>query len=190
MPRRVREEMKRPERTAFAWRTLFVLAAITDYFLFSTGNSSFTFSLLGGWFVVVLALVMVVSASYGFTAVRNRERRSYFLIHIVLLVVVSAVLYSLSDRARAIAAHAMDEDAEAFMRNPQNERIAATGQTRDLMTAITSRKFSAVREAFTPTFRRADYVLEDGGANRYLLIVTRNATGRPEASLQAVERRS
>lgn len=175
---------------AFGWRTLFVVVAITDYFLFSTGNFSFTFSLLGGWFVIMLALVVVVSASYGVTAVRNRERRPYFLIHVVLLVVVSAVLYSLSDRARAIAAHAMDEDAEAFMRDPQSERIAATAETRDLMAAITSRKYSAMREAFTPTFRRADYVLEDGSANRYLLILTRNATGRPEASLQAVERRS
>ena len=176
--------MTSPEWMGFVWRTPIALAAIVDYFLFSTGHFSLTYSVLGGWFLVTLLLVLFVSGSYGVAAVRRNEQRRFFLVHIALLAFVSVALYSVSDRARLFAIKSIDEDAQAFMRNPQNESIAAPTQARELMTAISSHKYSSVREAFTPTFRRADYLLEDGSASRYRLVLTRNKTGRSEASLR------
>jgi hypothetical protein len=176
--------MNRPEWMGFAWRTLVALAAVVDYFLFSTGNFSLTYSVLGGWFPITLLLVLLVSGSYGVVAVRRSEQRRSFLVHIALLAAVSVALYFLSDRARLFAIEAIDDDAQAFMRNPQNEDIAAPKQARELMTAISSHKYSAVHEAFAPTFRRGDYLLEDDSGIRYRLVLTRNVIGRSEISLR------
>lgn len=48
---------------------------VFDYFLFSTGNLSVTYSFLGGWFGVMLAVAVIVTVSYGCEPCRGRENK-------------------------------------------------------------------------------------------------------------------
>lgn len=183
----MRKEMKIQVWTAFLWRTILGIVAILDYFLFTTGNFSLTFSLFGGWFLVTLLFVAGMTVAYGANAIRKADQRPYFLAYVVVLLISSVVLFSLSDRARLFAVQSIDGEAQEFMLHPESKRIGASSQIRELMAAIGSGKYSFEREAFTPTFRRADYVLQDSSANKYRLILVRNGTGTAEASLRKLD---
>lgn len=172
---------------AFGWRTAVSVLIIVDYFLFSTGNPSLTYSLLGGWFIVPLVVAVIVTASYGFNAYKQQENRRLCVLHFLILAAVSTLLLSFSGEARQFAAKNVEADILTFVNDPTTRKVDAADQTRALMTEIKQRRHSMERETFIPTFRRMDYLFKSDTGKKYRLISVKKWNGVPAISLLLTE---
>ena len=176
-------EMKFNVKTLL-WR-LFIAAAIAfDYFLFSTGNPSLTYTAIGGWFEVGVFALIAVTATYALKAVKEKGERIGFLAYVILLTAWSLILLFLSAGARDFAEREIDARAAQFVKNPKDSLVAASPETRELMALLESRHFSFRREAFIPTFRRADYLLSVDSSENFRLILTISWDGTAQAFLR------
>jgi len=167
----------------FSWRTTVVILIIVDYFLFSTGNPSLTYSILGGWFIVPLVVAIIITASYGFRSYKRQENRQLFVLHLLGLVAVSALLFWFSGEARQFAAAKVEVDILAFVDDPTIREVDAAEQARALMAEIKKHRHSMERETFIPTFRRMDYLFKSDDGKKYRLILVKEWNGVPSISL-------
>ena len=140
--------------------------------------------LFGGWFEIPIAIIVFVLVTYGVRSVRSKMHRPYFSASVITLVSTLIGLNALSERAGQFALDRIWRDADLFMHQAASPRVIATPQTRNLMAAVSAGSYTVEREAFVPTFRRADYLLQDERGNRYRLVLTRNAIGTPEISMR------
>lgn len=171
----------------FGWRTVVTVLIIVDYFLFSTGNPSLTYSALGGWFIVPLAVVVVVTVSYGFRAYKQPKDRSLCALHLAIVAGVSVLLLSFSGKAREYAAANVEADILAFFNDPATHKVDAADQARTLMAEIKQQRHSMERETFIPTFRRMDYLFKSDTGKKYRLILVEEWNGVPSVSLLPTE---
>jgi len=157
---------------------------VFDYFLFSTGNPSATYSLLGGWFEVTLIGVVVVPAIYGFAVLDDMKTRKLFIYHVTLICLFGAVLFGVSADARNFAETRMRDQIVAFEANPASNTVVASDESRRLMAQIAAGKYEMQPEGFIPTFRRDDFLLRTNTGNRYRLIATMSWKGTPQISVR------
>ena len=171
----------------FGWRTAVTVLIVVDYFLFSTGNPSLTYSVLGGWFIVPIAVAFIVTVSYGFRAYSQPKNRSLCALHLIIVAGVSALLLSFSGQARQYAAVNVEADILAFVNDPATRKVDAADQTRALMSEIKQQRHSVERETFIPTFRRMDYLFKSDTGKKYRLILVKEWNGVPSVSLLPTE---
>lgn len=168
---------------AFGWRTAMSVLLIVDYFLFSTGNPSVTYSVLGGWFIVPLVVAVIVTALYGLRAYEAKSDRRVFLLHCLIIAVVSVVLLSLSEEARERAIANLEADVVAFVNDPTTPKSEASDKTRALLTDIKKQRYSMKRDTFIPTFRRMDYMVKTERGQKFVLILVVKWNGVPTFAL-------
>lgn len=155
---------------AFAIYTGTSCLLVLDYFLFSTGNPSATYSALGGWFEVVLAGAIAVTALYGFAALRNQRTRKLFLSHIGVVLLFCIVLFIISDVARNFAERQIQHQAAAFISNPRSTNVEASDEVRRVLAQIDEGKFTVQFDGFIPTFRRVDFGVLTAVGKEYKLV--------------------
>jgi hypothetical protein len=167
----------------FLWRTSATGLLVFDYFLFSTGNPSVTYSCLGGWFEVTLLVAFIVTASYGYESLIGRENKCVFSLHILFLAALSLALFVASPHARQLASARLQAKADVFIKDPISYRGDVSSEGRQLMAEIRKQKFTVQRSAFIPTFQRTDYLLRTEQGVTYLLILETRWNGTPVITL-------
>lgn len=172
---------------SFLWRTLATGLLVFDYFLFSTGNPSVTYSFLGGWFEVTLLVGFIVTASYGYESLMGRKNKRLFSIHILFLTSLSLAFFVASPHARQLAIVRLQAKADSFIKDPINYKADVSSEERQLMVEIESRKFTVQRSAFIPTFQRTDYVFRTEQGATYLLVMETRWNGTPVISLHRTQ---
>ena len=177
------EEMMNP-RHSFLKYTGIACLLVFDYFLFSTGNPSATYSLLGGWFEVTLTGVIVVPAIYGFRVLGDIKTRRLFIYHVAVICLFGTVLFGISTGARNFAEERMRAQIVAFTANPATNAVMAPDESRKLMAQIAAGEYAMQPEGFIPTFRRDDFLLRAKTGKRYRLIATMNWQGTPQISVR------
>jgi len=180
-------EMTHSINKGFLWRTLATGLLIFDYFLFSTGNPSVTYSFLGGWFVVTLLVALIVTASYGYESLVGRENRRLFFLHILFLAALSLAFFVASPRARQLASVRLQAKADSFIKDPISYKADVSSEERQLMVEIEKQKFTVQRSAFIPTFQRTDYLLRTEQGATYLLVTETRWNGTPVISLRRTQ---
>ena len=171
----------------FLWRTSATGLLVFDYFLFSTGNPSVTYSFLGGWFGVTLLGAFVVTASYGYESFTRGENKRLLFLHILLLTMFSLALYVASPYARLVASARLQDKADSFIRDPISCKADVSSGERQLMVEIEKQKFTVQRSAFIPTFQRTDYLLRTEQGATYQLVMETQWNGTPVISLRRTQ---
>lgn len=180
------EEMSMNTSRGFLWRTLVSCLLIFDYFLFTTGNPSITYSILGGWFWLTLITVVMVVTSCVPASFKGGETKPFY----VLLGVVgglSSVLIIASPYAREFAVTSLQAEIDLFVKNTINSKADASKAERQLMVKVKSQKYVMDREAFIPTSRRMDYIFRTDAGEKYRLIMVISWNGTPIISLRRVD---
>jgi len=166
------------------WRTLISCFLIFDYYLFTTGNPSITYSVLGGLFwITLIAAVMIIASNVP----GERETWSSFILHLFVVGLFSVVLLTTSSYAREFAAVRLEAEISSFVKDPINSKADVSNEERQLMAKVESQKYSMERESFIPTFRRLDYLFKTGTGEKYLLIMEMSWNGTPQISFRRVE---
>lgn len=178
---------KKKRIIVFGWRTVSSVLLLVDYFLFSTGNPSLTYNILGGWFIIPLAGAAVISISYWRLVHRKKENRRLFVSHLITIVAVSIALFWMSGDARQHAIATLEADAQAFVNDPETSKVEASKKTRTLMADIKKQPYTMHLDSFIPTFRRIDYVLTVETNKTFTLILVKKWNGIPEISLVSQE---
>lgn len=180
------EKMSMKISKGILWRSLLTCLLIFDYFLFTTGNPSITYSILGEWFWITLiaAVMIVVSCVPG--SFRGREAKPFFVL-LSVVGVLSVVLFVASPYAREFAATRLQTEIGLFIKNPINSKADVSNEERQLMAKVESQKYLMERETFIPTFRRMDYLFKTETGEEYRLIVTMSWNGTPVISLRRVD---
>lgn len=173
-------------KTKIFWSTAISCIFLLDYFLFSTGNPSLSYSVFAGWFEIGLIAVIAITVWCGYYALKTSNRK-YFVFYILGIASFSATLLMMSSQAREFAATGIEAQLISFMQDPVNNNVDASAQTRKLMADISRHKYSAERESFIPTFRRMDYLLKVDTGEKYSLILTASWMGMPQVWLLPYE---
>lgn len=143
---------------------------IFDYFLFSTGNPSITYSLLGGWFEVALAGIFITPVWYFFMIGGNKKVRKLIGLHVFISCFFGLILFSISAAARNFAEKNIRNQVYKFTENPVSAVVVASGESRRLMAQIAENGYVIQPEGFIPVFRRDDFLLHAQTGKRYRLI--------------------
>ncbi len=161
----------RKQITAFGWRTVASVLLIVDYFLFSTGNPSLTYSVLGGWFIIPLFATAIIFAEYGSRAYGTKENRRLFLSYFIVVAATSVTLLLFSGEARQHVIANLESEVMAFVNDPATPKVEVSDKTRALMADIKKHPYSMRRDAFIPMFRRVDYVFKTETGQQFVLIL-------------------
>lgn len=170
----------------FLWRTVASCLLIFDYFLFTTGNPSITYTILGGWFWISLIAAVMIVASYVPVSFKGREAKPFFVL-LSIVGVFSVLLFIASPYANEFAAARMEAQLRSFIKDPINSKADVSNEERQLMVEIGKQKHSMERETFIPTFRRMDYLFKMETGEKYSLIMTISWNGTPVISLRRVD---
>ena len=169
------------------WPTVASCALILDYVLFTTGNPSFTYSVLGGWFLIPLVGAVLVTVFYAYKVGRESDGRRSLILHLTIVGVFSIALFVASPYAREFAQDRLQAQLTEFVKDPSQTRAAVSDDARRLMAELNKQKYSMERETFIPTFRRLDYLFRVETGTKYRLIMTMSWNGTPEISLRRVD---
>ena len=180
-------EMTRLLNKEFLWRTAATALLVFDYFLFSTGNPSITYSFLGGWFGVTLLAAFIIAASYGAKTFAGRETKRGFLLYILFIIALSLALFVASPYAGRVAGARLQAKADSFVKDPTNYKAEVSSEERQLMVELKKQKFTVQRAAFVPTFQRADYLFRTEQGATYLLVMETKWNGTPVISLRRTQ---
>jgi len=175
--------MNRLINKSFLWHTSATGLLIFDYFLFSTGNPSITYSFLGGWVAVTLLVAVGVTAVYGYETLLKRAEKRHFVLHIVSLIVLSLAFLAASPYARRLASLHLQREVGSFVEDPINSKAEVSNNERQLMIEIKKKGFTVQRDSFIPTFRRIDYLFRTEEGETYLLVMEMRWNGTPVISL-------
>lgn len=170
----------------FLWRTAVSCLLIFDYFLFTTGNPSITYSVLGGWFWITLIAAVMIVSSYVPPSFSGNEARPFFIL-LLIVGVLSVTLLVASPYAREFAGARLQAEISSFVKDPINSKVDVSNEERQLMVKLESQKYSMKREIFIPTFRRMDYLFKTETSEKYRLIMTMSWDGTPIISLRRVD---
>jgi len=178
------EKMSTGGRKRFLWRVLVSCFLVFDFFLFTTGNPSITYSIFGGWlWIPLIATVMIVASS----APGEGEKWSPFILHLFIVGILSVVLFAISLYAEEFAAAHLEAEIGSFVKDPINSKAEVSNEERQLMVKVESQKYSMKRETFIPTFRRMDYLFNAETGEKYRLIMTMSWNGASQVSFRRVE---
>jgi hypothetical protein len=180
------EKMNMQINKGFLWRTSVSCLLIFDYFLFTTGNPSITYSLLGGMFWITLIAAVMIVASYVPPSVKGKDARSFYIL-LVIVGVFSIVLFVASPYAREFAGIHLGTEIGSFLKDPLNSKADVLNEERQLIVEVESEKYSMERESFIPTFRRMDYLVKTESGEKYRLTLTMSWNGTPLISFRRVE---
>ncbi len=167
----------------FLWHTSAAGLVIFDYFLFSTGNPSITYSFLGGWFGITLFVALGVTASYASKTILIGAEKLHFALYISSLIVLSLGLLAASPYASRLANLHMQHEVGSFVEDPINSKAEVSNNERQLMIEIKKKGFTIQRDSFIPTFRRIDYLFRTKEGETYLLVMEMRWNGTPVISL-------
>lgn len=179
--------MNTPARTNPLWPTVASCALILDYVLFTTGNPSITYSVLGGWFLIPLIAAVLVSVFYAFRVGRESNGRRSLILHLAIVGALSIALFVASPYAREFAQDRLQAQLVEFVKDPSQAKAIVSDDARRLMAELNKQKQSMERETFIPTFRRMDYLFKVEGGTKYRLIMRMSWNGTPEISLRRVD---
>jgi hypothetical protein len=174
-------------KTILLWCTFGTCALILDYALFTTGNPSVTYSVLGGWFLIPLAAAVLVSMFYAYRAGQQPEGKRGLLLHLMIVGGFCAALFVASPYARQFAQDRLQIQLTEFVKNPTQAKADTSEEVRSLMAQLNAQKYSMERETFIPTFRRLDYLFKTDSGTTYRLVMKMSWNGTPEISLRRVE---
>jgi hypothetical protein len=178
--------MSRPISTGAFLRPLFAAALLIDFFLYSTGNPSIAYSILRGWFLVDVFAFFGLSA-YALSRLRKgKEERAPFAGFLFSVVVVTALLLLVSERATEIGAAGMENEVVTFLRDPRSEKFRIDPQERTLAQDVLTRRCEHTRESFIPTFRRIDYLFTCPDRQKYRLVLSKRWNGELIVSFRMV----
>ncbi|MHB8474057.1 MAG: hypothetical protein ACYDC8_14650 [Gammaproteobacteria bacterium] len=169
---------------AYTIGTLFLL---TDYFLFTTGNPSCIFSLLGGLFFLHLLAIPAIPLVFWLKATDDRSYRKSFFLYLIVVTLFAAALFFLSDVARQHSIEVMDSHARYFLDNPSVAKVDVSDEGRKLAEIIGRQRYFIERETFVPTFRRMDYLVKTESGVKYDLVLTMTWKGTPQIWLRRVD---
>lgn len=179
--------MNTPAKTSLLWPTVTGCALILDYALFTTGNPSFTYSVLGGWFLIPLVAAVLVSVLYAYKVGRESNGKRSLILHLSLVGIFSITLFVMSPYAREFAQDRLQAQLAEFVKNPRQANVAVSDDVRGLMAELNKQKYSMERETFIPTFRRLDYLFRVETGAKYRMIMKMSWNGTPEISLRRVD---
>jgi hypothetical protein len=172
----------------FLWRTSATGLLVFDYFLFSTGNPSVTYSFLGGYFWLNLLVAVGITATYyGYTLSGGRGEKRYFVLYIVSIIAISLTLFVVSPYAMRFADLRMQREVNSFVQDPVSYKADVSSEERQLMVEIERQKFTVQRSAFIPTLQRADYLFRTEQGATYLLVMEKRWNGTPVISLRRTQ---
>jgi hypothetical protein len=171
----------------FLWRTAASCLLIFDYFLFTTGNPSITYSIFGGWFEVTLIAAVVVTVSYGYEVVGAGETKRRFVLYLFTIGLFSLLLLAASQYAREFAGARLEAEISSFVKDPNTSKADVSNEGRQLMVEIRNQRYSMERETFIPTFRRMDYLFKTETGTKYRLIMMMSWNGTAQISFRRVE---
>lgn len=179
--------MNAPAKANLFWPTIASCVLILDYALFTTGNPSFTYSVLGGWFLIPLIAAVLVTIFHAYNVGRASGANRGLVLHLIIVGGFSLVLLAASPYAREFAQERLQAEVTAFIKEPNQAKAAAADDARRLMSELNKQKYSMERETFIPTFRRMDYVFRIESGIKYRLIMKMSWNGTPEISLRRVD---
>jgi hypothetical protein len=182
----MREVMSPKIIKGFLWRAVVSCLLIFDYFLFTTGNFSITYSVLGGWFWITLIAAAMVIASYVPASFKGKEAGPFFVL-LLVVGVLSVTFLVISPYAREFAGARLQAEISSFVKDPINSKADVSNEERQLMVKLESQKYSMERETFISTFRRMDYLLKTETGGKYRLMMTMRWNGTPVISLRHVD---
>lgn len=168
----------------FLWRISLSCLLIFDYFLWSTGNPSITYSALGGLFwITLIAAVMIIASSVP----GEGEAWSPFIVYLSIVGLFSVMLLATSPYATEFAAARLEDEIGLFVKDPINSKADVSNEERQLMVEIRNQRYSMERETFIPTFRRIDYLFKTETGAEHRLILTMSWNGTPQISVDRVD---
>lgn len=170
----------------FLWRAITTCLLILDYWLFSTGNPSVSYSILGGWFWITLFAIAMIVSSYAPPSFRGKEAQPFYGL-LSLVGVLSIVLFFASSSAHDYAATHMEAQIFLFMKDPERSDAAVSLEERQLMINLARQKYDKERGAFIPAFREMDYFLKAETGEKYLVRIRMSWDGTPQISLRRVD---
>jgi hypothetical protein len=146
---------------------ILILLLVVDGFLYSTGNPSAMFHLLGGWHF--LYIVLVVGLFVRIKVATN----SWALVSasMLLVIVCGSALYILTEKARLRAITKLDDLACAVVGRQNISDVEIEIHPKGALDTTQCPKSIKGRENFIPTFRRADYIVKGKEHRYYRLIV-------------------
>ena len=167
------------------WRVITTCFLLFDYFLFTAGNPSLSYSLLGGWFWVTLFAAVIIVSSYAPPSFSGNAARPFYLL-LSIVGVFSVVLFFASPYAHDLAANRMEAEILSFMKDPENSKVDALREERQLMVDLKSVKYHKERSVFIPTFREMDYHLTTETGEKYRIRMRIGWSGTPAISVGRV----
>lgn len=167
--------------------TIGTLVLLTDYFLFTTGNPSCIFSLLGGLFFLHLLAIPAIPLVFWLKARDDQSYKKSFLLYLAVVAAFAATLFFLGDVARQHSVEVMDSHARYFLDNPSVAKVDVSDEGRKFAEKIGRQKYFMKREAFIPTFRSMDYLIKMETGEKYHLTLTMSWKGTPVILLRRVE---
>lgn len=170
----------------FLWRTGVSCLLIFDIFLFSTGNPSLSYSVLGGFFWIVLLATAMVVSSYVPATFKGREARPFYIL-LSTIGVFSIVLFVASPYATDFAATRLEAQVFSFVKDPLHSKANVSNEERQLMVSLENLKYDMKRDAYIPTFRRMDYLLMTENGEKYLVIMEMSWNDTPVISVRRTD---
>lgn len=170
----------------FLWRAITTCLLILDYWLFSTGNPSVSYSILSGWFWITLFAVAMIVSSYTPPSFREKQAQPFYWL-LALLGVLSFVLFFASSSAHDYAATHMEAQILSFLKDPESSNVEVSREERQLMLDLARQKYNEERGAFIPTFREMDYYLKTEVGEKYLVRIRMSWDGTPVISVRHVD---
>ena len=168
----------------FLWRTTAIGLLVFDYFLFSTGNPSVTYSILGGWFWVTLQVAMTVMAYCVYECIIGRVSKRLYLFHLLFLVTLCLALFVVADPyATQFASIRQQAKVDSFIQDPINNKADVSSGDRQLMVEIKKQKYTVQSTEFIPMFRQTNYLFRTEQGALYMLVLGMPCYGQPEIYL-------
>ncbi len=170
----------------FLWRTTAVGLLIFDYFLFSTGNLSVTYSFLGGWYWVTLLVAQTFVAYCVYEYLIGRVNKRLYLFHLLFLITLCLALVVASPYARQFASIRQQAKVDSFIQDPINYKADVSSGDRQLMVEIKKQKYTVQSTDFIPPSRMTYNLFRTEQGAIYRLVLDMPRYGPPEIYLYRV----
>ena len=174
----------------FLWRTIVVSLLVGDLFLWSTGNPSIAYYILGGGeFGCILPLIAIVliTASYLQRVITRKASKRYFVLHVLFLAALVFALSKVGPYATRRASTRIQAAVDLFVKEPMTSTVGVSNEHRRLMLKIRQQNFTIQREPLSPTIRKGFYFLRTHQGESYDLVIDMTWIGAPEVWLGRVD---
>ena len=155
--------------------------------LFSTGNPSVTYSILGGWYWVTLLVAQTVFAYCVYEFLIGRVNKRLYVFHLLFLLTLCLALFVVAGpNATRFASIRQQAKVDSFIQDPINYKADVSSGDRQLMVEIKRQKYTVQSTDFIPQFRMTYNLFRTEQGALYRLVLDMPWNGLPEIYLYRV----